>query len=143
VAHSDSSVGAASEPELHETPPATVLLVEDEAPLRFAVKKMLEKAGFTVIEAADGSEAVTFLHGKNDEIDVLFLDVTIPGCSSHHVVREALQAYPQLKVILTSAYSEEMVSANLSAPQVRGFLRKPFELGTVVSTLRNALSSSF
>ena len=74
-------------------------------------------------------------------IDVLFLDMTIPGCSSHQVLSEAVQVGPQVKVILTSAYGEEMVRANLSGPQVCGFVRKPFQLSTVVSILRNALSS--
>ena len=127
AAHAACSTGAGSERELHRTPHATVLLVEDEAPLRFALKKMLEKAGFTVLEAADGFDAVKLLHHKCEQIDVLFLDMTIPGCSSHQVLSEAVQACPQVKVILTSAYGEEMVRANLSGPQVCGFVRKPFQ----------------
>jgi CheY-like chemotaxis protein len=127
--------------ELHGSSDATVLVVEDEAPLRVAVKKMLGKAGFTVLEAADGSEAVKLLHSTASRIDLLFLDVTIPGCSSHEVLREAVKGWPQVKVILTSAYGEEMAKGGLSAPQVRGFVRKPFQLGTLLSTLRNALSS--
>ena len=127
--------------ELHGWSDATVLVVEDEAPLRVAVKKMLGKAGFTVLEAADGSEAVKLIHSTDSEIDLLFLDMTIPGCSSHEVLREAVEAWPQVKVILTSAYSEEMVKGTLSAPQVRGFVRKPFQLGTLLSMLRHALSS--
>jgi CheY-like chemotaxis protein len=105
------------------------------------VKKMLGKAGFTVLEAADGSEAVKLLHSTASRIDLLLLDMTIPGCSSDEVLREAVEASPQVKVILTSAYSEEMVKRSLSAPQVRGFVRKPFQLGTLLSTLRNVLSS--
>jgi DNA-binding NarL/FixJ family response regulator len=72
---------------------------------------------------------------------LLFLDMTIPGCSSHEVIREVVEGWPQMKVILTSAYSEEMVKATLTAAQVRGFVRKPFQLHTLVSTLREALSS--
>ena len=140
VAHSACSTGAGSERELHRAPHATVLLVEDEAPIRFALKKMLEKAGFAVLEAADGFDAVKLVHDTSENIDVLLLDMTIPGCSSHQVLSEAVQAYPQVKVILTSAYGEEMVRANLSGPQVCGFVRKPFQIGTVVSILRNVLS---
>jgi signal transduction histidine kinase len=127
--------------ELHRSSEATVLLVEDEAPLRLAVKKMLGKAGFTVVEAGDGSEAVKLLHSKAARIDLLILDITLPGCSSHEVLREAVERWPQIKVILTSAYSEEMARASLTASQVRGFVRKPFPLSTLLSTLRNALSS--
>jgi CheY-like chemotaxis protein len=131
---------AGTEQELHRSSHATVLVVEDEAPLRLAVKKMLGKAGFIVLEAADGSEAVKLLHSKDAKIDLLFLDMTIPGCSSHEVLSQAVEAWPQLRVILTSAYSEEMVKASLTSDQVRGFVRKPFQAGTLLSALRNALS---
>ncbi len=136
-----SDTVAVTEEELYISSEATVLIVEDESPLRCAVTKMLGKAGFTVLEAADGSEAVRLLHSRASRIDLLLLDMTIPGCSSHEVLREAVEVWPQVKVILTSAYGEEMVKGSLSAPQVRGFVRKPFPLRTLLSALRNALSS--
>ena len=83
---------AGNEQELHRSSEATVLVVEDEAPLRLAVKKMLGKAGFTVLEAADGSEAVELLRSNALRIDLLLLDMTIPGCSSQEVLREAVEA---------------------------------------------------
>jgi PAS domain S-box-containing protein len=129
------------EQELHRSSDATVLLVEDEASLRVAVKKMLGKSGFTVLEAGDGSEAVRLLHSEASRIDLLILDITLPGRSSHEVLREAVESLPQIKVIITSAYGEEMAKASLTASQVRGFVRKPFQLSTLVATLRNALSS--
>jgi two-component system, cell cycle sensor histidine kinase and response regulator CckA len=102
---------------------------------------MLGKAGFTVLEAADGPEAVELLRSKAARIDLLLLDITISGCSSHEVLSEAVEGWPQMKIILTSAYSEEMAKASLTAPQVSGFIRKPFQFRTLLSTLRNALSS--
>jgi PAS domain S-box-containing protein len=136
-----SDTFACTEEELHRSSEATVLVVEDEAPLRIAVRRTLGKAGFTVLEAADGNEAVTLLHSRASRIDLLFLDMTIPGRSSHEVLREAVEGWPHVKVVLTSAYGEEMVRGSLSAPQVRGFVRKPFQLATLLSALRNALSS--
>jgi PAS domain S-box-containing protein len=133
---------AGKEQELQRTSEATVLLVEDEVPLRLAVKKMLGKAGFTVVEAGDGSEAVKLLHSRAARFDLLILDVTLPGRSSDEVLREAVERWPQIKVILTSAYSEEMATARLTASQVRGFVRKPFQLGVLVQTLQNVLSPS-
>jgi two-component system cell cycle sensor histidine kinase/response regulator CckA len=121
-------------------PEATVLVVEDEAPLRLAVRKMLGKAGFEVLEAGDGSEAIELLRGRVGNIDVLLLDMTIPGAPSHEVLAEAVQSRPDLKVILTSAYSEEMVKAALNAPQVHGFVRKPFQFADLVRTIRNVMS---
>ena len=136
-----SDTVAVTQEELRRSPQATLLVVEDEVPLRFAVRKMLGREGFTVLEAADGSEAVALLRSTAARIDLLLLDMTIPGCSSPEVLREAVERWPQVRVILTSAYSEEMVKGSLSAPQVCGFVRKPFQLGALLSALRNALSS--
>jgi CheY-like chemotaxis protein len=131
-------------PRAEQAPPplpkATVLIVEDEEPLRLAVAKMLRRSGFEVLEAADGSEAANLLRAKAGEIDVVLLDMTIPGAPSHEVVAEAAKARPDLKVVLTSAYSEEMAKPVMSAPSVRTFIRKPFQLADLVRTLRDVLS---
>jgi two-component system, cell cycle sensor histidine kinase and response regulator CckA len=119
---------------------ASVLIVEDEDPLRQAVAKMLRKTGFEVFEAADGSSAIELLRANGDRIDVILLDLTIPGASSREVAAEALQARPGIKVILASAYSPEMVTPPMSPSEIRGFIRKPFQLGDLVQTLRNAVS---
>jgi PAS domain S-box-containing protein len=117
---------------------ATVLVVEDEDSLRQAVGKMLGKAGFEVFEAADGSCAIDLLHSNGEKIDVLFLDLTIPGASSREVVAEAVRARPDIRVVLTSAYDEEMIPGALDVPQVRTFVRKPFQIVDVVKTLLKA-----
>ena len=117
----------------------TVMVVEDEDLLRQAVVKMLLKAGFEVLEAANGSAAIDLLRANGGNIDVILLDATIPGASSHTVVVEAAEARPDVRVILTSAYGPEMITGTMEAPQIRGFIRKPFQLGDLVQTLRSAL----
>jgi len=82
-----------------------VLVVEDEDPLRSAVLKMLRKRGVEVLEAANGSAAIDLLRANRGKIDVILLDMTIPGASSREVVAEAVQTSPDAKVVLTSAYS--------------------------------------
>ena len=141
AAPADAGAAAGIDEAARASRTATVLVVEDEDPLRLAVRKMLGRAGFGVLEAANGSDAIEVLRARAGEIDLLLLDVTIPGASSQEVLAEAVQARPDLKVILTSAYGEDMVNATLSAPQVRGFVRKPFQLHDLARTLRNALSS--
>jgi nitrogen-specific signal transduction histidine kinase/CheY-like chemotaxis protein len=120
---------------------ATVLIVEDEDALRQAVAKMLGKAGFEVLEASDGSAAIDLLRAKGRKVDVVLLDLTLPGASSHEVVVEAAKARPDLKVVLTSAYSEEMATATWSTPLIHGFIRKPYQFGDLARTLRDALPS--
>jgi two-component system cell cycle sensor histidine kinase/response regulator CckA len=120
---------------------AIVLIVEDEDALRLPVAKMLRNAGFQVVEAADGSSAIDLLRAAVDKIDLILLDITIPGASSAEVVAEAARTRPDIRVILTSAYSQEMLTAPLSASQVRAFIRKPFQFGDLVTTLRRAASA--
>jgi CheY-like chemotaxis protein len=117
----------------------TVMVVEDEDLLRQAVIKMLLKADFDVLEAANGSAAIDLLRANGGNIDVILLDATIPGASSHAVIVEAAEARPDVRVVLTSAYGPEVITGAMEAPQIRGFIRKPFQLGDLVQTLRNAL----
>jgi PAS domain S-box-containing protein len=119
----------------------TVLVVEDEDSLRQAVVKMLLKTGSNVVEAANGSAALDVLRKSESKIDVMLLDMTIPGASSQEVIAEAAQTRPEIRVILTSAYSQEMVATPMNFTQVRGFIRKPYELRNLVQTLRNAHSA--
>jgi PAS domain S-box-containing protein len=144
-AETKAGVSDDSAPSAGESPASfrhgIVLVVEDEAPLRQAVVKMLRKTGFELLEAADGSCAIDLLRAHGDKIDVILLDMTIPGASSHEIVAEAANTRPDIRVILTSAYSQEMVADSIKAPQIRSFIRKPFQLGDLVKTLRSSLSS--
>jgi PAS domain S-box-containing protein len=119
----------------------TVLVVEDEDPLRQAVVKKLRNTGFEVLEAQDGSTALDLLKANPDRIDVILLDMTIPGASSVEVVAQAAQNRSDIRVILTSAYSRDMITAPLSS-QICGFIRKPFQLEDLVITLSRTSSAS-
>jgi PAS domain S-box-containing protein len=134
-------VSSAGEPA-HPSPTITLLVVEDEDLLRQALVKMLHKAGFVALEAANGSAAIDILRTNEGKIDVILLDMTIPGASSHQVVTEAAQARPATRVILTSAYSQERLTPPLSASQVCGFIRKPFQLNDLIQMLRNVLGAA-
>ena len=89
-------------PQLRE---ATILIVEDEAFLRQAVSKIIRKAGLSAIEAADGSAALDVIRADR-HIDVLLLDISLPGASSREVFEEASRLGPDMKVIVTSAYTK-------------------------------------
>jgi CheY-like chemotaxis protein len=121
-------------------PDTSVLVVEDEGPLRQAVAKLLSKTGFEVYEAADGSSAIELLRANANKINVILLDMTTPGASSREVVAEAVKARPDIRVVLTSAYSQEMIADPMGASQIRGFIRKPFQLEELVHMLRNTMS---
>ena len=139
-AEATNDIMLASNESTHPALGYTVLVVEDEHPLRQAVVKTLGNTGYKVLEASDGSAAIDVLKINADTIDVMLLDMTIPGASSAQVLAEAAQAQPDIRVILTSAYSHEMVTATLWTSQVYGFIRKPFQLRELERTLRRAAS---
>ena len=117
----------------------TVLLVEDEEFLRRAASKILGKSGIRALEAADGSIALQIIRAHPEPIDVLVLDMTLPGASSREVVDEARRLRPEMKVIVASAYSEEVARAALEFP-VRRFLRKPYKTSELEELIRQTIS---
>ncbi|HXA51017.1 MAG TPA: PAS domain S-box protein [Candidatus Acidoferrum sp.] len=120
----------------------TLLMVEDEEGLRLAVSKMLRKRGFVVEVAGDGAEAIALLHARGSEFDAILLDMTLPGISSHQVILEAGRICPGIKIVLTTAYSREMAVPAFEARQVKGFIRKPYQIGDLVGLLGDVLSDS-
>jgi len=118
----------------------TILVVEDEDLLRLAVSKGLAKRGFSVMEAGDGTAAMDLIRAHAKDIDVVLLDVTLPGMSSREILEEAERIRPELKVILTSAYGRETVGVSLSGLRVERFIQKPFQLAELVNELQGALA---
>jgi PAS domain S-box-containing protein len=116
-----------------------VLVVEDEHPLREAITKALCKEGFSVVDVADGTAAVAMFNDPLQKIDLILLDVTIPGTPGSAVVTEAGRLRPQAKLLLMSAYSREKVGPMVDGGQVMGFIRKPFPLRDLVVATREAL----
>ena len=125
----------------HHPRVGTVLVVEDEGVLRVAVSRMLQKDGFRVIEAGDGSSALELVRAHKDQIDVMLLDITLPGVSSREVFEQAQRLRPNIKVILTSAYGREAVNASFEGLRVDRFIRKPFQFVDLMDLLQDALSA--
>src|SRR6516225_4375258 len=103
---------------------------------------MLSTAGFRVLKVDNGSGAIELLRGDG-EIDAILLDMTIPGALSQEVLAEPVRVRPNIRIILTSAYSEETARTVLSGPQNDGFVRKPFQFGHLVRTFQSVLPSNF
>jgi DNA-binding response OmpR family regulator len=122
-------------------PAGIVLVVEDEAPLRFAVAKFLRKKGFSVMEAADGTAALNLIRAHQSVIAAILLDITLPGTPSREVFAEARRVRPDMRVIVTSAYGQNTVDASFPGLKVDFFIRKPYQLGNLVSLVRRVISA--
>jgi len=115
--------------------------VEDEPLPRQSAAKLLPKSSFSVVEAGDGTAAVEATRKHKVSLDILFLDVTIPGAPSSVVLEEANRLIPGICVIVTSAYSEAVGAASLNG-QVGHFIRKPYRIGDFIDMVRDFLTLS-
>jgi signal transduction histidine kinase/CheY-like chemotaxis protein len=116
--------------------PAAILVIEDEDTLRNTVSKLLRKAGHSVMQAENGATGLDLLRLHTSDVGVLLLDVSLPGMPSREVLRQARHLVPDLRVILTSAYSEERVAASFAGAKFDGFVRKPYRLSELRAALR-------
>ncbi|WP_459253763.1 ATP-binding response regulator [Paracoccus zhouxuedongae] len=118
---------------------ATVLLVEDEAPVRAFASRALRLKNLTVYEAENAEEAMRVLEDPDLAIDVFVTDVIMPGMDGPSWVREALKTRPGTRVIFVSGYAEDIFEDG--RPEVPGsvFLPKPFSLRELTDTVLGQL----
>jgi two-component system, cell cycle sensor histidine kinase and response regulator CckA len=116
----------------------TVLVVEDEDTLRLAVSQMLRRKGFTVITAANGETGLDLFRTSALQVDVVLLDLTLPGISSREVLGELRRIQPDLKVIITSAYSQDWAQTTLGGQHPWLYIRKPYQLSQLAGLLHDA-----
>jgi len=102
----------------------TVLLVEDETPLRRLVAKVLSTAGYKVLQSVNGQEAMT-LAARNPSIDLLLTDVVMPGISGPDLVSRLRTSRPDLLVLFMSGYDRELIDLE-TLQRSTSFLPKPF-----------------
>jgi PAS domain S-box-containing protein len=105
----------------------TVLVVDDEQPIRNLASTILEGAGLTVFCAADGHEALDVFRQHAAEIHAVLLDLTMPGMDGAQVFQEMHQIRPEVRVVLCSGYNEHEVTSRLGDQRPAGFLRKPYQ----------------
>jgi len=120
----------------------TVLLVDDEEDVRAVTAHMLERLGCTVLVAADGREGVEVFRAHAQVIDATILDLTLPRMSGDNAFREIVRIRPDARVILMSGYNDENATGRLAAEGLAGFLRKPFSVSDLRSTMHRALGAT-
>ncbi len=116
----------------------TILVVDDEPEVLKMARELLEFAGFDVIEASDGREAVDQFRSQDDAI---LLDMTMPRMNGAEELAEIRKMEPQAKVILTSSYDGQDTVASLSGAEGVEFLQKPYLARTLVAKLASILEN--
>jgi two-component system cell cycle sensor histidine kinase/response regulator CckA len=120
----------------------TILIVEDEEIVREAARLALERAGYTVLEAADGPSALTLWDRSQTRIDLLMTDMVMPhGVSGGALARLLKARDPQLRALYTSGYSSEVVNEDLRYTYGTNFLRKPYSSAALLDAVQACLKS--
>ena len=117
-----------------------ILIVEDEELLRKPLSTMMRKHGFLVIEAGDGNAALEAIRAEGAAVDVLLLDLTLPGAPSDVVFAEAKRLMPGVRVVATTAYTEGTAAAKLQR-KPDYFIRKPYRVGVLLDLVHRAMAS--
>jgi two-component system cell cycle sensor histidine kinase/response regulator CckA len=120
----------------------TVLLVEDEAAVREATKRMLRKFGFIVIEAKDGEEALRLWERDGDSVDVVLTDVVMPTMGGVELARVLRERSADLRVVFMSGYTQGALEPSTMDEAATRFLPKPFTSDQLVGTLRELIGDS-
>ncbi len=112
----------------------TVLVVDDQAPVRSALARVLRDAGYTAFEAGGAVEGLSVLSQQQGRVHLVISDVIMPGPDGAAFARDIARLYPKLPVILMSGYTDEAVVAEGDR-----FLHKPFDPDTLLRAVRTAL----
>ncbi|MCP5088982.1 MAG: response regulator [Rhodobacteraceae bacterium] len=119
----------------------TVMLVEDETPVRAFASRAMKLHGIEVLEAASAELALNKLIDKTVHVDIIVSDVVMPGMDGPTWVRMALEDRPETKVIFVSGYAEEKVAKDHADIANAAFLPKPFSLLQLIDKVRDLSSS--
>ncbi len=117
----------------------TVLLVEDEDPVRLFSARALRAKGYTVLEAESGEAAMNVIAKQDQQIDLLITDVVMPRMDGPALIREVRERRPEIKVICISGYAEDAFRKKLDRSADIHFLPKPFSLNQLAGKVKEVM----
>ncbi len=140
----------ASTPNLEIVAPTTpvvpegirILVAEDELGVRMVIVVMLESAGYTVVEAQDGQEAVDLFRRDPDGFDCVLLDHNMPKMDGEEVLIELKKIRSDVRVVLTSGFAEDELLARFKDAGLAGVLHKPATRSVLLDKIEKALGNS-
>jgi two-component system cell cycle sensor histidine kinase/response regulator CckA len=127
--------------ELVPTGRETILLVEDEDAVRRLGVKVLERAGYRVLSAADGDEALRAAAAHDGHIDLLVTDVVMPGMRGTQLAETFRGRDPQIRVLFVSGYTPDAVLRQGVGEGEQAFLQKPFSPAALAERVRDVLDA--
>jgi two-component system cell cycle sensor histidine kinase/response regulator CckA len=127
-----------------EAPPAdaepVVLVIDDEDVVREVASLLLESAGFRVVAAASGDEAVAAVAAEGEALDVVLLDVMLPDRDGPSIAAALRELRPGLPIVVSSGYDEQTVADRIGTIEDAGFIRKPYGASELVDAVSHAIA---
>jgi PAS domain S-box-containing protein len=115
----------------------TILLVDDEETIRDFASRMLKSTGYQVLTASSGEEALNVYKTVTEPIDLVIMDLGMPGMGGHRCLLELIKVNPKVKVVIASGYSyDAQVKRSMEAGAV-GYIGKPYEMAELLKTARS------
>jgi CheY-like chemotaxis protein len=118
----------------------TVLLIDDEDMVVDVGSKMLEKFGLTVFTAKNGNDAVTTLKNMDNKVDLVILDMVMPGMSGGETFDQLKRVNGNIKVLLSSGYSLDSQAKGIMDRGCDGFIQKPFNMNQLFLKVREVMN---
>jgi PAS domain S-box-containing protein len=119
----------------------TVLVVEDEAAVRNLLRRVLQSRGYTILEARDGLEAIEVALQYSGRIDLLITDLVMPRVSGRELAERLAQVRPEIRILLMSGYSDEVVMRQGTLQASFAFVQKPFSPTNLARKVREVLDA--
>ncbi len=119
-----------------------VLLVDDEPMILDVGKAMLEALGYRVLTALDGARALDLLADRKEKIDLIILDLIMPGMNGEQTFDKLRKIVPQVPVLLSSGYSVSGQVSDILSKKCNGFMQKPFNISELSGKIRKILDEN-
>lgn len=120
----------------------TILLIDDEALILDVTEKILKKMGYYIITSSSGDEAIEIYKEHKDQIDIVILDMIMPGMSGSEVFDILKNMNPDVKVLLSTGYSIEGQAREIIDRGCKGFIQKPFDMLALSQKIRDILKEN-
>ena len=116
-----------------------IMVVDDEEAIRDMIRQLLSENGYTPLFASSGEEALELYRERGGEIDLVLLDIGMPGMGGHACMKKLLEINPGIKVVVASGYSHQESIRNILAEGAKEFIAKPYRGKQLLQAIRHSL----